>query len=115
MCGAGRRDDTWVIAEYLNLEARYFQFAPRWYVPSTGQHASKLDSNCGRTLDADDCTWHLDESDLDAFQMLLDQVLRDGGRALCARAVGVKSTLPRIVPAKERIEMLRRLRMPAET
>lgn len=60
--------DSWTLAEYLGLNATYFQLLPHWI-----DNPHVLPCNESRMMD--DCPWRLDEGDLRTYDLLLDQIL----------------------------------------
>ena len=60
--------DSWTIAEYLGLNASYFQLTPHWI-----DHPGIFPCNNSHLMD--DCPWYLDVTDLDTYATLLEQVV----------------------------------------
>ncbi|KAL1511665.1 hypothetical protein AB1Y20_004955 [Prymnesium parvum] len=70
------RRDSWTIAEYLGLDATYYQLLPHW-VDHPHVHP------CNQSHLMDDCPWHLDATDLATYSTLLARVVRgDAPRAV---------------------------------
>ena len=74
--------DAWSIAEYLELNASYFQLMPRWrFDPGV--------PDCNRSGSMDDCPW---EAPIDDYRALLHMLLHHGGSgATAAMAEGARA------------------------
>ena len=89
--------NSWAIAQYLGLEANYFQLLPKWL--------DNTSASCGHM---DECPWHLDPHDITMWLSLLRELLRDRGNGLLARSSHAKLT---IRTDEEVEETLRRTRV----
>ena len=83
----GLARDSYSTAEYLGLDATYFQLQPKWSRNATV-------AECAATGLMDDCPWHLDADDVRRYLALVDELVRDKGAALLAPARGARVTSP---------------------
>ena len=96
----GLARDSYSTAEYLGLDATYFQLQPKWSRNATV-------AECAATGAMDDCPWHLDADDVRRYFALVDELVRDKGAALLAPARGARVHVRTLDELRERAEALR--------
>ena len=96
----GLARDSYSTAEYLGLDATYFQLQPKWSRNATV-------AECAATGAMDDCPWHLDADDVRRYLALVDELVRDKGAALLAPARGARVHVRTLDELRERAEALR--------
>ena len=96
----GLARDSYSTAEYLGLDATYFQLQPKWSRNATV-------AECAATGAMDDCPWHLDADDVRRYLALVDELVRDKGATLLAPARGARVHVRTLDELRERAEALR--------
>ena len=96
----GLARDSYSTAEYLGLDAIYFQLQPKWSRNATV-------AECAATGVMDDCPWHLGADDVRRYLALVDELVRDKGAALLAPARGARVHVRTLDELRGRAEALR--------